>query len=101
MKLDDASKVAALTSTLVAMIVSVAAYLGNRQVQSLDAKIQQINIAAKSFDEAKAQYVATAKLGVEYGAPLARSFALRVLDRTGSDVQRDFKIMIPTNSLSD
>ncbi|MDD2047568.1 hypothetical protein [Pseudomonas putida] len=101
MKLDDASKVTAITSTIVAMIVSVAAYISNSQVQALDAKLQQISFAAKSFEHAKEQFSVAARIAVEYATPLAREFALQVADQRATGAQQLSQVMIPTNALSD
>lgn len=78
MTISEATQIIAGTSTVVAMLLSVATFYGNRQIQGLQAKLQSIETDTKKLELQKMEYSSSSRIIIDYAAPLARSFAVQL-----------------------
>ena len=92
-RFDDITKLVAVVSTVVTVVLAVAGYLSNQKVQSLQKAVQDLDLAKKNYD-------LSARVIVDYSAPLARSFALQYATNEENKVKYRTAIMFPTPQIA-
>lgn len=96
MKLDDTVKIVSIVSGVVAVIVSAAGFVVNARLQDLQASINKLGVQEKTMDVSKKAYDLSARLSVEFAAPLARSFATQYAESMADPSKRVRQISMPT-----
>ena len=101
MKIDEATKIIAGISAAVGIIISVAGFFANTKIQVIQQAIQELNIKDKQVDISKRNYDLSARLSIDYSAPLARSFALQFSTNEENRTKYNTYIMFPISQISD
>ena len=100
MTLDNTTKVVSIVSVVVGLMLSVAGYFANAQLQSLQASITKLSVADKDMDVAKKSYDISARLTAEFSLHLARSFAIQYSQFNSKKDQGGERILFPTTDLA-